>query len=114
MANRRTHSLEFKQSAVEASRQPGASIAGVAMAHGINANQLHKWRRQYSGALPSIATNPPSLLPITVVPDEPSRKGVSERFSGRIDIELGRVSISLSGRVDLDVLHAVLVTLRPR
>ena len=36
MATRRTHSLEFKQSAVEASRQPGASIAGVAMAHGIN------------------------------------------------------------------------------
>ena len=33
---------------------------------------------------------------------------------GRIDIELGRARISLTGRVDLDVLHTVLATLRPR
>jgi len=36
------------QSAVEASRQAGASIAGVAMAHGINANNstngAHRFR----------------------------------------------------------------------
>ena len=43
MASRRTHTLEFKRSAVEASKQPGASIAGIAMAYGINANQLPKW-----------------------------------------------------------------------
>jgi transposase-like protein len=41
MATRRTHSLEFKRSAVKASDEPGASIAGVAMAHAINANQRH-------------------------------------------------------------------------
>lgn len=43
MATRRTHSLEFKRSAVKASDELGASIAGVAMAHAINANQLHAW-----------------------------------------------------------------------
>ena len=114
MATRRTHSLEFKQSAVEASRQPGASIAGVAMAHGINANQLHKWRRQFSVARTTVALNAPSLLPVTIVPDEPARSSVDESPPGRIDIELGRARISLSGRVDLDVLHTVLATLRPR
>jgi transposase len=114
MATRRTHSLEFKQSAVEASRQPGASIAGVAMAHGINANQLHKWRRQFSVARTAVALNAPSLLPVTIIPDEPARSSVDESPPGRIDIELGRARISLSGRVDLDVLHTVLATLRPR
>ena len=114
MATRRTHSLEFKQSAVEASRQPGASIAGVAMAHGINANQLHKWRRQFSIASTTVALSTPSLLPVTVIPDEPARSSVDESPPGRIDIELGRARISLSGRVDLDVLHTVLATLRPR
>jgi transposase len=109
MATRRTHSLEFKQNAVEASRQPGASIAGVAMAHGINANQLHKWRRQFPGALSA-----PSLVPVTIVPDESARLSVDDSPSGRIDIELGRARISLTGRVDLDVLHTVLATLRPR
>jgi len=114
MATRRTHSLEFKQSAVEASRQPGASIAGVAMAHGINANQLHKWRRQLSVARTTVALSVPSLIPVTVVPDEPARSSVDNSPPGRIDIELGRARISLTGRVDLDVLHTVLATLRPR
>ena len=114
MATRRTHSLEFKQSAVEASRQPGASIAGVAMAHGINANQLHKWRRQLSVARTTVALSVPSLIPVTVVPDEPARSSVDNSPPGRIDIELGRARISLTGRVDLDVLHTVLATLGPR
>ena len=47
MASRRTHTPEFKRSAVEASNQPGASIAGVAMACGINANQLSRWVREH-------------------------------------------------------------------
>ena len=114
MATRRTHSLEFKQSAVEASREPGASIAGVAMAHGINANQLHKWRRQLSGGLTSVAVSAPSLIPVTVIPDEAARSSADDSPPGRIEIELGRARISLSGRVDLDVLHTVLATLRPR
>ena len=114
MATRRTHSLEFKQSAVEASRQPGASIAGVAMAHGINANQLHKWRQQFSVARTTVAVSVPSLIPVTVIPDEAARSSVEDSPPGRIDIELGRARISLTGRVDLDVLHTVLATLRPR
>jgi transposase len=114
MATRRTHSIEFKRSTVEASRQPGTSIAGVAMAHGINANQLHKWRRQFSGTLTSVAVSTPLLLPVTVVSDEPAMPPANDPAPGRIDIELGRARVSLSGRVDLDVLHTVLATLRPR
>lgn len=37
---RRVHSAEFKAQAVQASQQPGVSMAAVAMAHGINANLL--------------------------------------------------------------------------
>jgi transposase-like protein len=40
---RRTHSPEFKARVLAACRQPGASIAAVALAHGINANVVHKW-----------------------------------------------------------------------
>lgn len=35
---RRTHSEAFKQSLIEACGEPGASVAGVALANGINAN----------------------------------------------------------------------------
>lgn len=40
---RRRHSDEFKAQVVMASRQPGVSMAAVAMAHGINANLLRRW-----------------------------------------------------------------------
>lgn len=43
---RRTHSGEFKASAVASCLQPGMSMAAVAMAHGINANLLRRWVRE--------------------------------------------------------------------
>ncbi|MBK7848170.1 MAG: transposase [Zoogloea sp.] len=43
---RRTHSEAFKRSLIEACGEPGASVAGVALANGINANQLRRWMRE--------------------------------------------------------------------
>ena len=40
---RRTHSAEFKAQVVSACRQPGVSIAAVALANGLNANLLRRW-----------------------------------------------------------------------
>ena len=40
---RRTHSAEFKAKVVSACRQPGVSIAEVALANGLNANLLRRW-----------------------------------------------------------------------
>ena len=40
---RRNHSEEFKSQAVAASKQPGVSMASVALANGINANLLRRW-----------------------------------------------------------------------
>jgi transposase len=43
---RRRHSAEFKREVLVKCEAPGASVAAVALAHGINANLVHKWRRQ--------------------------------------------------------------------
>ncbi len=40
---RRRHSAEFKAEAVNACRQPGVSIASVALARSVNANLLRRW-----------------------------------------------------------------------
>jgi len=40
---RRKHGAEFKAQVVAACRQPGISMAAVAMAHGVNANLLRRW-----------------------------------------------------------------------
>lgn len=42
---RRRYSAEFKQQILAECAQPGASVARVALSHGINANLVHKWRR---------------------------------------------------------------------
>lgn len=44
--SRRRHSKELKAQVLEQCQEPGASIAAVALAHGLNANLVHKWRRQ--------------------------------------------------------------------
>ena len=47
---RRFYSPEFKAQVLQECRQSGASVAGVALAHGINANIVHRWlRERWSG-----------------------------------------------------------------
>jgi len=75
---------------------------------------LHKWRRRILGTSRQHAGAPSALIPVTVVPDAPMRPPADDLPSGRIEIELGRARVSLCGRVDLDVLHTILSTLRPR
>ena len=42
---RRRYGAELKAQVLGECAQPGTSVASVAMAHGINANVVHKWRR---------------------------------------------------------------------
>jgi len=43
---RRTHSKQLKSEVVAACAEPGASVAAVALARGLNTNLVHKWRRK--------------------------------------------------------------------
>jgi transposase len=45
-ATRRRHSGELKAKVLIECEEPGASVAAVAQAHGLNANLVHKWRRE--------------------------------------------------------------------
>ena len=44
--SRRPHSAELKLRVLSECASPGASIARIAQAHGLNANLVHKWRRK--------------------------------------------------------------------
>ena len=48
---RRYHSREFKSMVVQASNAPGNSTAGVAQKYQLNANLIHKWRRELAPQL---------------------------------------------------------------
>ncbi len=63
---RRRHSDELKAKVVAACNEPGASISGVALAYGLNANLVCKWRSgrgaQLTGTAISPAAGKPPLL----------------------------------------------------
>lgn len=43
---RRHHPEEFKLAVIEACGEPGASVAGIALANSVNANQVRRWMRE--------------------------------------------------------------------
>ena len=57
-SKRRRRSIGERRRVVEETLAPGASVARVARAHGINANQVFHWRRLFNLAL---ARNQPLL-----------------------------------------------------
>ena len=66
-AKRQYRSPELKRQIVEETLAPGASVARVARAHGVNANQVFAWRRQYQqGLLKSGNRAIPGLLAVRV------------------------------------------------
>jgi transposase-like protein len=66
-AKRRRRSIAERRRVVEETLAPGASVARVARAHGINANQVFHWRRVYHrGLLVWKARGPVGLSPVTV------------------------------------------------
>nr|WP_278362678.1 transposase [Stutzerimonas kunmingensis] len=52
---RRTFPKAFKAQVIEECAQSGASVAGVALSHGLNANLVHKWIRKQREPLPVVS-----------------------------------------------------------
>lgn len=42
-SQRRVHSAEFKAQVLSECRQPGVSVAAIALKHGLNVNLVRKW-----------------------------------------------------------------------
>jgi len=59
-APRRRHGAEFKAKVLAACDEPGASISGVALAHGLNANLVRQWRAGRGVKLAGVTVTPPA------------------------------------------------------
>lgn len=86
---RRRYGAELKQQILAKCAEPGASVASIAMTHGINANVVHKWRRLASGALPAVAA--PAFVPVSL----PSAT-CAPAPDIRIELRRGATQITLS------------------
>jgi transposase len=105
---RQRRSVGEKRRIVELTLVPGASVALVARAHGVNANQVFKWRREYERGELAEASPPSSLLPVVL-----SGSDRPPTASASIHIELpGRALISIEGDPDPILLRSILESLR--
>ena len=59
---RRSYSTAFKAQIVQECSQPGASVASVALSHGINSNVVHKWLRTARSQVETL----PAFIPLAL------------------------------------------------
>jgi transposase len=109
---RRTYSVEDKKTLVRRCLQPGVSVASIALAHGINANQLRRWMAQYSSST-TISHKPEASMRIVPVVTSPAA-GLPLSSSSYIEIGLVSVTVRVYGLVDAKTLGVVLDCLARR
>ncbi|MDD3937566.1 transposase [Rhodoferax sp.] len=98
----RTYTRQFKAELVAACQQPGASIAAIALQHGMNANVLHRWLKEHErdgrhrpiGPAPmgvAVVTSPrPAFIPLKL-----PTGGMLEPTACDIKIELRKGAVSM-------------------
>lgn len=70
---RRTYTPQFKAELLTACTQPGASIAAVALQHGMNTNVLHRWLKDHRQESPRLSDSAPApaFIPIDLATSPP-------------------------------------------
>ncbi len=122
-APRRRYPVEYKRQVVQESLAPGTSIAGVALAHGINANMLHNWRWQYRRGDFEPIMQGSALLPVQLTthpvtpalrPHKPARiiDGQGSVQPGDIELIFSAARVVLHGASDPATLRCVIDALR--
>ena len=128
---RRQHDRAFKADLVEQCLVPGASVAAVALAGGINANLLFKWRRDHLRSQQlsrSAASSSAVLVPVQIAAGmdveagnlQPSPASTAlavapqraARNTGIIELDIAGAVLRLRGPVDEASLCSVLRALR--
>jgi transposase len=107
---RRWFDRQAKRELIEASLRPGVSVAGLALEHGVNANLLRKWMRQYQraggvGTQVVPATSTPSAFIPVVATSTPVRTEYRLRATLRNGVE---VDFGMTGGAELPTLLQLL------
>lgn len=88
---RRRHAHELKAKVLSECAAPGASVAHVALAHGLNANLVHKWRRQAVGEPSVRSPEMPTFIPVAMAP---AATAVVDDI--RIDLRRGALTVNVT------------------
>ena len=104
---RRFYSPQLKGQVMQECRQSGASVAGVALSHGINANIVHRWLREHSRT--ALVVQSQAFVPVTL--DEPA-PGSAPQAAPDIRVEVQRANATIVVRWPLQGSAACAAWLR--
>jgi transposase len=112
-SKRRFRGAEEKRQIIEEALRPGASVAAVARAHGVNANMLFHWRKLYrAGLLLNAEGGGVRLLPVRVSEEiEAGKRAVVKREAGvwgTIEVSFAKSQVRITGKADAEAVRAVL------
>jgi transposase len=114
---RRMRSKAERRQIVEETFKSGASVAQIARAHGVNANQVFNWRRLYHAGQLEAESRTGQLLPVKVTDAAPvvvarPAKRREKLSTGIIDIDLGHARVRIEGAANPACIRAVMEGLR--
>src|SRR5438309_8632273 len=78
--------IEEKPRIVEETLVEGASVARVALSHGVNANQVFGWRKLYLAGRLGSASRAIKLLPVHVSENSPSLAPTTHRECSSVEL----------------------------
>jgi transposase len=108
IAKRRHRPKQERRRIAEESLEPGASVAVVARAHGVNANQVFQWRKLLrEGRLDLKPVSSTQLMPVRLA-EVVGESSPAKPYSGAIHIELGQVRVRVEGCADPESLRLIL------
>jgi transposase len=114
-AERQRRSIGEKRRIVEETLLEGASVARVARAHGVNANQVFGWRRLYLAGRLGDPKPGMKLLPVRVsegvpapLPVERSSADFAKLQPGTIHIDLRQAQVRIEGSADPALVRVLL------
>jgi len=90
IATRRRYSKDLKAQVLAECEVHGASVAKVSMAHGINANIVHGWRKLAREGSAAIVARTPEFVPVRV--EVKAAAPVAERD---IEVEVRRGGVTM-------------------
>jgi transposase len=100
---------QAKRELIRRCQQPGVSVAGMALAHGLNANLLRKWITVASTRRGSLTSAAPILLPVTT--QSPAPVSPSD---GHLEVVLPGGTVRIRGSVSRVALQVVIDCLSRR
>ncbi|MBV8124222.1 MAG: transposase [Paucibacter sp.] len=111
---RRVHGAEFKAQVLAECQEPGASVAAIALTHGLNVNLVRKWlvgrgikrtglpAPRTVASLPAAVTSPAAaalqFIPVGLAPEVPSTDPATAPMPSDIHVELNRGGTQLCVR----------------